>query len=345
MRKPEWFCGDSEEWRLVGKTASALESKEKWRKRGRRLDFEAVMERAGMAGLWGIPIGGIVGSFVMAAPAAGGMSVIAGIVGLMLGGAGGGVGLGLLGMLGGALLSGVNFAGEKMFAAKFSLASATAAKKIAEERAKVLFKNAKMAERELEKELLWGESRDLARTIRTSVEAIKERVEANAKADARVADIAETERSVALKIRRANPEMFVSADSDEEIATSLEGRLAKMGARGEEGLAAVALARVALKSEKEDSQEKRELIRLIETDIPKLLEAWERVPKESRDKEDDHLGCSPEESLRRGFSAALTRATELRGIQTRKAALATEAEARVIESRVSGTESVSGFKI
>lgn len=327
-RKPEWFCGDAKEWELLSRILKAEIDNEENESLKRRNGILAILKRAGVAALIGVPVGSIGFAFMGAAGSSGAESVLFGTLGFVSG------------MLGGPiLLGGSVFVGGIAFAAALSAKKAIgerlgeklkrdAARSLGGVRLAELSKNAEAASNLFAERGLDEDTVNSARNI-FAVSCMLENLAEKSRLDGSKTELAE--RTATEELRRLNPSMF--GERTELDAT--ESSIKELGERGADGLAALILARVALRDEEEESQTKRELSRVIEKDLPNLMKAWSKVPPTARSDVDHLLGCSPEESLRRGFAAALKRVSEIRGEQARKAALATEAEARVLESRVS----------
>lgn len=339
--QPKWFCGNASEWKLIDKALRLASAEKKLYEMSANNDVDEALERAMKAGAWTVPVGGVVGG--VAGGLAKGLS--GGAAGIAVGALGMPFAVGFAVLIGGMLLTMGLAAGERVAESLRARATRDAALALGTQRAGEIRSATRMARDELwsmsgatrdeldalyKVEMITADAEELATEIeQANPESMAKR---RAEREARALELAE-------RVRRRNPEAFANGEDESEPvlrAASLEGRIEALGPTGEEGVAAAALARVALKWEKEDGPERRELARMIEQDLPKLLEAWERVPAEARERYDDVLGCTPRESLARGFGAALARVSEIRGGQARRAALSTETEAKVLESRVAG---------
>lgn len=132
---------------------------------------------------------------------------------------------------------------------------------------------------------------------------------------------------VASKLKK---DMGAASGTTNSTESLLEKRLRTLGEKGADGLAAAALWSALGDTDAETEAERR---RVLTERLPRLIDAYERVPKEERSTPQEALGGeTPEGSLRRGLAAALASALAARGRAAEKAAVGLEAEARVLES-------------
>lgn len=339
---PEWFCGNADEWVLARRAVdgagwsklnrSAIPGAER-RSKGLRANVPAFVEEDD-------------GSLIMNAMILGGMAAgaVYGVFGVAESGpgmAGFGGGLGFLGALMGVAAG---------------AASEWAAIRLESARKKRTAKEFARAEDERIEKLVGITSRAayLLRIERAEDEVLlADRVakgldfmrEASRSERRRIrGDVDESVRRVAERLRKESPEAFERKEGAIERPGTLEGKLTALGELGSDGLAAVALWRGMGDLTGAGEAERRSFL---SSRIPRLLEAFESVPAESRGEAMRELnGETPEGSLRRGLSAALDAALRAKKEATERAALATEAEARVIEAaaglEAAGRESLEG---
>ena len=146
--------------------------------------------------------------------------------------------------------------------------------------------------------------------------------------------LAEEERT---RLRRAKVEASIRAAIPEGLepmpgaAADTMSRLESLGASGSDGIAALALAREMLKT-MGLNPESIETKRIIEKNIPLLLDTFEAVPANERTTPFGDGSETPVQSLERGLSAAFERIQGIRRIHVDNLKARLAIEATVVES-------------
>lgn len=353
---PKWFCGNAEEWRLVrdemlasGWSATRIMGTEMYDLRSKpgspfsRGRWNGTSGNAPIAGTITKAVGAasaisaflLMSNLVAHSPSGftgekialmGVLTLGVGAVGLFVGMMAGGMGsvLGLNAIAGVAERIKGNTAERRTSMAETlgeeRLGQMVAATDLAfDEMCKVpeLMEESLLAERVL----------SATRNLRKSIKKKKDRMTLPERTEASLESVAE-------KIRKELPEAFAKkereADSRNLSEATLEGRLLRLGELGADGTAALALWKGMKNLSKEEESERA---RQTDERIPRLLSAFESVPREERSVPCAALnGETPEGSLRRGLAAALETALSTRAAATERGKIATEAEARVLEA-------------
>lgn len=169
-------------------------------------------------------------------------------------------------------------------------------------------------------------SRRLDHVTKNVMEAI---YAAEQRMERRRADETEGDRAAAAA-RSAAPKAFEAGD--EWKPSDMSRRMSRLGAHAGDGVAALGLAEAIMQEKSLEQSQKAELEKIAGELLPKLLDAYEAVPAAERETRLPELDKSPDEAFKEGLAAALGRVLAVRAGLTARAKVSVAAESNVIKA-------------